>query len=267
MKKMILFVLLAAAVGALEKSNAFEGKVFESKNETSLLDKRTGFEMFFGNETSEFLEKAYRKRIFRKFRRESDPSYFQDNLIKEQDFKMLIDTLITRKGLSPKSFVKLKEEQKDLGNTEELVDARTATDVLSMPSSKVVTLNALLEEAEEDDEEESPLRHIQKLAKDLRDGTGAPSVGMNLYLSRGDSNVLPPHTDRYDVFVIQIYGWKKWTTCVSKTPVHFNEAIRAELYESQRGLTDGCTNYEESNLKGDNGMQCQDFLLGPGDVL
>jgi hypothetical protein len=281
-------------VGALEIKEGNVQDIFSEQSPTM----RTGLEMFFGNETSEFLGEAYRKKIFRFVRHDSDASYFQENLIKEEDFKMLIDELMTTNGLLAKTFVKLKKEQKDLGETEELVDARTAEEVLALHESKVITLNALLAEDEDEDgdNENHPrireptkdlrdvtgapgmklkdedgdyatLGRIRELAKDLRDVTGVPHVGMNLYLSQGDSNVLPPHTDMYDVFVAQIYGWKKWTTCVSKTPVYFNEAIRAELYESQRGLANGCTNYEESNLKGDDGMHCEDFLMGPGDVL
>lgn len=274
------YFFLFALVGALEVKE--ESGIFISEKSSTTIE-RAGFRLLFGNETSEFLENAYRKKIFKIVRRDSDPSYFQENLIKDEDFKILIDEIMTTKGLLATKFVKLKKEQKDLGETEELIEARTAEEVLAIGASKVITLNALLAEKEDNDGDDKnhprirestkdvqdapSLRRIRNLAKDLREATGAPRVGMNLYLSQGDSNVLPPHTDMYDVLVAQIYGWKNWTTCVSKTPLHFDEAGRAELYESQRGLANGCTNYEESNLKGDDGMHCEDFMMGPGDVL
>ena len=94
------------------------------------------------------------------------------------------------------------------------------------------------------------------------------SPGVNLYLSAPGSTVLAPHTDRYDVFVIQLWGSKAWKTCVPVPDTEdargLDEAQLAELYEVRRATPDGCHEYVEQDLAA---MDCTERTMGPGDVL
>ena len=100
----------------------------------------------------------------------------------------------------------------------------------------------------------------------------APYVGVNLYLSAPGADVLPPHTDPYDVFILQLWGSKTWTTCVPLMPsdleegVKLSDADRAELYEIRKHHPDGCTAHTEEAINTE-GMECTRHTMGPGNAL
>ena len=104
---------------------------------------------------------------------------------------------------------------------------------------------------------------VTELTHDL----SAPFVGINLYLSKPDANVLPPHTDRYDVFVLQLWGKKTWNTCIPLEPSFRSEADRAELHEVRQDREDGCTRYDKTELLSDSSMGCNEFEMSSGDTL
>ena len=67
----------------------------------------------------------------------------------------------------------------------------------------------------------------------LRHALGA-KISVNLYLSAAGDRVLPAHTDKYDVFVLQLWGRKAWKTCV---PRH-GDTVREDLPSSGRHLSE-----------------------------
>eukprot|EP00730_Choanoeca_flexa_P007844 TRINITY_DN12401_c0_g1_i6.p1 TRINITY_DN12401_c0_g1~~TRINITY_DN12401_c0_g1_i6.p1 ORF type:complete len:2361 (+),score=333.61 TRINITY_DN12401_c0_g1_i6:340-7422(+) len=92
------------------------------------------------------------------------------------------------------------------------------------------------------------------------------TVTMNAYITPPKSQALDPHTDRYDVFIIQLSGTKTWTTCVPQPEASdgMTDADKAQLAELQRESIDGCTSYTKRNL--DN-MTCDTLIMQPGNVL
>ena len=118
------------------------------------------------------------------------------------------------------------------------------------------------------------------------------------HATQNESRALMPHTDPYDVLVIQVQGSKTWTTCVpdayttadaaddsttAETPddtrhpspvpnpqedahviSQFNDAQLGQLQEIRRQKQQGCTAYEDEHLRG---MRCEQFVLREGDTM
>ena len=131
--------------------------------------------------------------------------------------------------------------------------------------SMVVTLDKMLQM--EDERVPEILAPIKNMVTELTHDLSAPFVGINLYLSKPDANVLPPHTDRYDVFVLQLWGKKTWNTCIPLEPSFRSEADRAELHEVRQDREDGCTRYDKTELLSDSSMGCNEFEMNSGDTL
>ena len=131
--------------------------------------------------------------------------------------------------------------------------------------SMVVTLDKMLQM--EDERVPEILAPIKNMVTELTHDLSAPFVGINLYLSKPDANVLPPHTDRYDVFVLQLWGKKTWNTCIPLEPSFRSEADRAELHEVRQDREDGCTRYDKSEILSDSNMECDEFEMNSGDTL
>ena len=141
----------------------------------------------------------------------------------------------------------------------------TTSDLLKLHEeySMVVTLDRMLQS----DETPEILSSIKNMVTELTHDLSAPFVGVNLYLSKPDANVLPPHTDRYDVFVLQLWGKKTWNTCIPFEPQDRSEADRAELHEVRQDKEDGCTRYDKTELLSDSKMDCDEFEMNSGDTL
>jgi ribosomal protein L16 Arg81 hydroxylase len=79
-----------------------------------------------------------------------------------------------------------------------------------------------------------------------------------------------PHTDPYDVLVVQVSGEKDWTVCTPfpKTggarAEGLNPAQRAQLQEVERESIHGCTAYVEQDLKA---LECETITLTTGSTL
>jgi hypothetical protein len=101
---------------------------------------------------------------------------------------------------------------------------------------------------------------LAQLAKQLREILARP-VTMNLYLSAPSSTALNPHTDEYDVFVVQLQGAKTWQVCTPKSSVdgELTEADAAEAAELAKSNPGGCS----SNLapRADDALQCRSIQL------
>ena len=105
--------------------------------------------------------------------------------------------------------------------------------------------------------------------------------------------MLPAHTDKYDVLVLQLWGRKAWRTCVprlagdavadgardgtlsvvAEPPTvaagpRLSEAERSELHEVLQDRADGCTAYVEDAIERAGGdLECTARSLEAGDVL
>ena len=101
--------------------------------------------------------------------------------------------------------------------------------------------------------------------------------------------VLEPHTDPYDVLVLQLQGQKHWHTCTPRQRVTssaasqqsvviddaasrgsiewhtMSPAQRCMLRELQLDKVEGCTIYTVSDT--DSSMDCHEFDMHTGDVL
>ena len=110
---------------------------------------------------------------------------------------------------------------------------------------------------------------------------GTESTVHLYHATENASRALMPHTDPYDVIVMQLQGSKQWTTCVpgaqtvaptsdSADPADdgdmasFTDAQLGQLQEIRRQRQQGCTSYTDENLRG---MKCSTFTLNEGDTL
>lgn len=101
----------------------------------------------------------------------------------------------------------------------------------------------------------------------LTEATGFP-VGLNIYLSANRATALKPHTDRYDVFVVQIMGTKEWRVCLPTERVdlaNLTESDAAEVLELQKSNPRGCTQVEDAVQDPD--LECKQLVMRPNDVL
>ena len=120
------------------------------------------------------------------------------------------------------------------------------------------------------------------LERDLFNITGLP-ISVHLYISAANQTVLEPHTDPYDVLVLQLQGHKHWRTCTPRVHIssHFvvengsetHSLLRPDLTPAQRCMlqelqldhVEGCTIYSVDEIAG--AMDCHEFDLRTGDVL
>ena len=108
------------------------------------------------------------------------------------------------------------------------------------------------------------------------------TVSMHLYLSAPGSDVLKPHTDPYDVFILQLAGRKRWKVCVPRwtaapgngsTPSAEADAAppgsrgqQAAEYElDHTASAEACTTYTHGDMLRMDA--CRSLTLSPGDVL
>ncbi|EDQ87631.1 uncharacterized protein MONBRDRAFT_33191 [Monosiga brevicollis MX1] len=90
---------------------------------------------------------------------------------------------------------------------------------------------------------------------------------VHAYFTPANAQTLEPHTDPYDVVVVQVANQKHWTLCLPQTDnatVSLSEADRAQLQEIKRSHLDGCTTYTMSMLQP---MICRNVTLHQGDSM
>ena len=108
---------------------------------------------------------------------------------------------------------------------------------------------------------------VKALKMSLQASIKAP-VNVNLYLSAPGSSALPAHTDRYDVFVIQLHGTKAWEVCVpsaTKAAMGLSAGDAAELREIMSKNPTGCSRFDA--ISDDASMVCEHPHLAAGDML
>ncbi|EGD73738.1 hypothetical protein PTSG_11500, partial [Salpingoeca rosetta] len=145
--------------------------------------------------------------------------------------------------------------------------------------------------------------NVKQLQEGVRDVFGTESTVHLYHATQNESRALMPHTDPYDVLVIQLHGSKRWTTCIpdayatsgsddttedhsdshpdekaasssndqqqhghgeAETIKQFNPAQLGQLQEIRRQKQEGCTRYEDRDLRG---MRCNEFTLRAGDTM
>eukprot|EP00043_Microstomoeca_roanoka_P020267 m.242728 g.242728 ORF g.242728 m.242728 type:complete len:3263 (+) comp17138_c0_seq1:1001-10789(+) len=136
---------------------------------------------------------------------------------------------------------------------------------------------------------DSPAKpHVQELHSAVKDVFGTESTVHLYHARKNDSRALMPHTDPYDVLVVQVEGSKRWTACVPDAYIQqatttdtdgrpltpkddpssvvqtYNTAQLAQLQEIRRQRQQGCTYYDDRDLAG---MRCQNFTLRRGDTM
>ena len=145
---------------------------------------------------------------------------------------------------------------------------QTASDLLAELAAKGAAepLSAVLEDADRlqlDSESDG----IVKLRDELQALLGL-DVNVNMYLSAENAAALPPHTDRYDVFVVQLYGAKDWNVCPPASraaTAGLTEAEAAMELELAKQNPNGCSAHK--NAAADAGLECKAVKMTGGDVL
>ena len=118
-------------------------------------------------------------------------------------------------------------------------------------------------------EQASAAHRPRKLLQDwLFNLTGMPSSA-HLYASAAGAQVLQPHTDPYDVIVLQLAGTKQWHVCVPRENAaaeksNLTDAQRCQLQELELDSVQGCTKYTAEETRS---MRCENFTMAPGDFL
>ena len=142
--------------------------------------------------------------------------------------------------------------------------------------SVVLRLEEALRAARADgvsDRESGALEALQELRAQL-EARLVTQVSMHLYLSAPRSDVLKPHTDPYDVFVLQLEGRKRWHICVPRdvegggggAGASSSLGERAARYEiDHTAHAAACTQYTHGDMlrMGD----CRSVTLAPGELL
>ncbi|EDQ86709.1 uncharacterized protein MONBRDRAFT_28039 [Monosiga brevicollis MX1] len=110
---------------------------------------------------------------------------------------------------------------------------------------------------------QSPFEHM------LLDVFGASEVTAHAYISAPHALALPPHTDQYDVVVVQVFGHKEWTICTgtNDSSADWPEATPAQLaqiYELEISNPEGCRNWAIKDLER---MHCRQLTLRENDIL
>ena len=134
--------------------------------------------------------------------------------------------------------------------------------------------------------EDFPLSPVNDLVAALQDGVqaafGTQSTIHTYLATQQDSRALMPHTDPYDVVVVQLHGTKHWTSCIPapeqpdakhheqqrggepQNHASLSPAQLGQLQEIRRERQQGCTAYLDDHLKG---MRCSNFTLRQGDTM
>eukprot|EP00045_Choanoeca_perplexa_P006861 m.59743 g.59743 ORF g.59743 m.59743 type:complete len:2336 (-) comp13823_c0_seq5:1666-8673(-) len=110
------------------------------------------------------------------------------------------------------------------------------------------------------------LESVSLLQTDLQRQFGTETT-VHAYVSPSQAQALKPHTDPYDVFVVQVSGEKDWTICTPQPQGAedvLSDAYKAQLQEILRNNIQGCTSYTQRDLEK---MDCQHITLQPGHVL
>lgn len=92
------------------------------------------------------------------------------------------------------------------------------------------------------------------------------SDSIHAYFSNEQAEALKPHTDPYDVAVVQLAGSKEWTVCfpgVTNRTRHLSPAGRARAYADQNEVGK-CVQYSKAELMT---LECSSFELKQGDTL
>ena len=110
---------------------------------------------------------------------------------------------------------------------------------------------------------------LSKLHEDLSASLGF-AIGINAYFSAPDATALTPHTDPYDVLVVQLQGHKRWKVCLATADStvaadSMTESDAAEVLELKKHNPLGCTRVE--GALEDPELACTEVAMGPGDVL
>lgn len=106
----------------------------------------------------------------------------------------------------------------------------------------------------------------------LNGGRGSGSDRMEAAAAEpsSPSRTLNPHTDPYDVLVLQLGGAKRWTVCLpdvhggGEAGAALSPALQAQLYEQQHQHPDGCASFSDAQLQR---MRCRQLELRPGQLL
>lgn len=96
----------------------------------------------------------------------------------------------------------------------------------------------------------------------------------HIYVAGADGvKTLKPHTDPYDVYIVQLAGAKNWTTCVPQGKYANSGLSDAELslyQEVSTGATSSLTvsssEYSLAKIEA-LGCKCSNFMMEPGDTL
>ena len=225
-----------------------------------------------------FLRSSYQSRVVH-VQRHLAPSHFEDLLIDREATRAALGMLASR-GLLVANARAQKDEKTLIAHIPQDATAETILDdiVAQQNKSVVIPLDALLEDNGGDvgprfegEDAQWPSKQLRSLVAGLRRALGA-EIKVNLYLSAAGDTVLPPHTDKYDVFVTQLWGRKVWKTCVPRAGSELSplsEAEKGELREMQRYQADGCTQYAAEDLakRGEGELKCTERQLQPGDAL
>jgi hypothetical protein len=114
--------------------------------------------------------------------------------------------------------------------------------------SFVLELEAVLPDAVE--EALAPLRVLQaNLARRF-----AAAISVHLYLSAPDADVLAPHADPSDIFILQLDGRKRWQICVPRAALGRNAPD-----------ANGCEQYTHGDMLRMD--RCRSLTLSAGELL
>ena len=244
-------------------------------------DAKGSIQLLMGQEEGDaaaFLRSSYQSRVVHVQRRLA-PAHFENRLIDRAATRAALGMLASRGLLVGNARVR-KDQQFLNAHIPQDATAETILDdvVARQNKSVIISLDALLEEHGGDVEPrvegadaQLPSKRLRSLIAGLRRALGA-DIKVNLYLSAAGDTVLPPHTDKYDVFVTQLWGRKVWRTCVPRASSELStlsEAEKGELREMQRHQADGCTRYGNEDLteRDEGELKCTERQLEPGDAL
>ncbi|EGD79911.1 hypothetical protein PTSG_10194 [Salpingoeca rosetta] len=214
----------------------------------------------------------------------------------------------------PKSKHTAPFQIKEQGETRQVSSCKQMEDELAAGAGLLIRYEDLVDSPAQD--------HVKQLQDGVRDVFGTESTVHLYHATQNESRALMPHTDPYDVLVIQLHGSKRWTTCIpdayvsdtdtnndgsgtnaedddntntgtgdhgasasasasasssfpshhgtrarpseAETIKHFNPAQLGQLQEIRRQKQEGCTRYEDRDLRG---MRCTEFTLRAGDTM
>ena len=107
----------------------------------------------------------------------------------------------------------------------------------------------------------------------LEKALGQP-LSMNIYMSGPSGSALKPHSDRYDVFIVQLAGAKDWELCFFTSDLYktdadwgnYNDAVRALELKQTAGL--GALGALKNQQKDRRvGQRCRMITMKKGDIL